>query len=99
MILGINEGIDASVVLCRDGEIVFAVQEERVRREKGYIGFPSQAVLHCLKTHDLDSRSLDHVCFSNLRSPADETRDDLMRYYARGAASWRSVLQGRDLTA
>ncbi len=91
MILGINEGIDASVVLCRDGEIIFAVQEERLRREKGYIGFPSQAVLHCIKAYHLDSHSLDHVCFSNLDSPADETRDDLIRYYARGAGSWRNV--------
>jgi hypothetical protein len=42
LILGINEGIEASVVLCRDGTSpVFAVQEERLTREKGVIGFPA----------------------------------------------------------
>ena len=42
--LGINEGINASVVLCNNGEIVFALQEERVNREKEYIGFPHAAL-------------------------------------------------------
>ncbi|HJR76194.1 MAG TPA: carbamoyltransferase C-terminal domain-containing protein [Nitrospiraceae bacterium] len=98
MILGINEGIDASVVLCCNGEIVFAVQEERLRREKGYIGFPLQAVLHCLKAYDLDSRSLDHVCFSNLFSPADEPRGGILRYYGRNGGSWRDLLRTRDFS-
>lgn len=97
LILGINEGIDASVVLCKDGKIVFAVQEERLSREKGSIGFPSQAVLHCLKTYGLDARSVDQVCLSNLNSPASETREDLLSYYARSARPWRELLRAGDL--
>ena len=97
LILGINEGIDASIVLCKDGRVVFAVQEERLSREKGSIGFPSQAVMHCLKTYGLDARAIDYVCFSNLGSPASETREDLLNYYARGAGSWRELLRAGDL--
>lgn len=99
MILGINEGIDASVVLCRDGEIIFAVQEERLRREKGYIGFPAHAVLHCVKSFELDARSIDHVCWSNLSSPMSETRDDIMKYYASRARSWPELICSGDIVS
>jgi len=98
LILGINEGIDASVVLCKDGKVVFAVQEERLSREKGFIGFPSQAVMHCLKTYGLDAQAIHYVCLSNLNSPMSETREDLLSYYARSARSWRELLRADDLS-
>lgn len=98
LILGINEGFEASVVLCRDGEILFAVQEERLSREKGVIGFPSQAVLHCVKHYGLNARNLNHVCLSNLRSPKAETRDELVREYARRGRSGRELLRAADLS-
>ncbi|HNP83054.1 MAG TPA: carbamoyltransferase C-terminal domain-containing protein [Nitrospira sp.] len=96
LILGINEGIDASVVLCRDGRVVFALQEERVSREKGAIGFPLQAVMACVKAYGLDARRLDHVCLSNLNSPVKETREDLLRYYARSSRPWKDLVLGGD---
>ncbi len=98
LILGINEGFEASVVLCRDGKTLFAVQEERLTREKGVIGFPSQAVLHCVKHHGLNARNLNHVCLSNLRSPKAETRDELVREYTRRGRSGRELLRAADLS-
>ncbi len=98
LILGINEGFEASVVLCRDGEILFAVQEERLTREKGVIGFPSQAVLYCVKHYGLNARNLNRVCLSNLRSPKAETRDELVREYARRGRSGRELLRAADLS-
>ncbi|MBX3649722.1 MAG: hypothetical protein KF766_18865, partial [Rhodocyclaceae bacterium] len=98
LILGINEGFEASVVLCRDGKILFAVQEERLTRGKGAIGFPAQAVLHCAKHYGLNARNLNHVCLSNLRSPKAETRDELLREYARRGRSGRELLQRADLS-
>ena len=53
--------------------------------------------MHCLKTYGLDARAIDYVCFSNLGSPASETREDLLNYYARGAGSWRELLRAGDL--
>ncbi len=97
LILGINEGFEASVVLCRDGEILFAVQEERLTREKGVIGFPSQAVLHCVKHYGVNARNLNHVCLSNLRSPKAETRDELVREYTRRGRSGWELLHEVDL--
>ena len=73
LMLGINEGFDASVVLSRDGTILFAVQEERLTREKGTIGFPTQAVpLHQtvrLKRIQPASRLSEQSVQSEIRNP------------------------------
>lgn len=98
MILGINEGFEASVVLCQDGKIIFAVQEERLTREKGAVGFPSQSVQYCIKHYGLNARNLSHICLSNLRSPKGETRDELLQEYARRGRSGRELLQTADLS-
>jgi carbamoyltransferase len=42
MILGINTGHDAGVTLLHDNQIVFAENEERISRIKGFTGFPLQ---------------------------------------------------------
>jgi carbamoyltransferase len=99
LILGINEGIESSAVLCRDGEVIFAVQEERLSRESGHIGFPYQSVSHCLKAYQLDARNIDHVCWSNLNSPLSEAPDDIMKYYACRARSWPELLLSGDVGA
>lgn len=39
-IIGIHDGHNAAVALIRDGEIVHALQEERVSRVKNQHGFP-----------------------------------------------------------
>lgn len=92
LILGINECIDASVVLCREGKVLFAIQEERLTREKGCVGFPMKAVQYCLKAHGIDARSIDHVCFSNLGSVIGESRESLLSYYAIRARSWPQLI-------
>jgi carbamoyltransferase len=99
LILGINEGIESSVVFCRDGEVLFAVQEERLSRESGHIGFPYQSVSHCLKAYQLDRQNIDHVCWSNLNSPRSETRDGIMQYYAHRARSWPELWLSGDVAA
>ncbi|MBS0157310.1 MAG: hypothetical protein JSS26_01820 [Nitrospira sp.] len=98
LILGLNEGIDASLVLCQDGRIVFAVQEERLSREKGSIGFPSHAVSYCLKTYGLDVRRLDHICLSNLRNVDGGSRDEMLAYYVRTARSLQDCFRAGDLS-
>ena len=49
LILGLNmfHG-DASAALVQDGEVVFAVAEERLNRIKHYAGFPCLAIKACL---------------------------------------------------
>ena len=61
-ILGLNafHG-DAAAALVIDGELVNAVEEERLNRVKHCAGFPELAARWCLEDAGLDPRELDHV--------------------------------------
>jgi carbamoyltransferase len=61
-ILGLNafHG-DAAAALVIDGELVNAVEEERLNRVKHCAGFPELAARWCLDDAGLDPRRLDHV--------------------------------------
>jgi carbamoyltransferase len=64
-ILGINayHG-DVAAVLLRDGELVAAVEEERLRRIKHVAGFPGQAIRACLEIGGLTGHDVHHVAVS-----------------------------------
>jgi len=99
LILGINEGANASVAVCRDGRVVFALQEERISREKEHIGFPAQALAFALNYLKLKPTDFDAVALSNQTSPVF-TRAAFLRDYdlnARGlvetilAGAWKDA--------
>jgi carbamoyltransferase len=53
MILGINTGHDSGVTLLQDNHIVFAENEERISRIKGFTGFPLQTLQQVQSEFDL----------------------------------------------
>src|SRR4029077_12459868 len=59
-ILGLNayHG-DVSAVLLRDGQLVAAVEEERFRRIKHIAGFPSRAIVECLRMGGIRAADVD----------------------------------------
>ena len=61
-ILGINayHG-DSSACLLKDGEIIFAVEEERFNRIKHWAGFPSQSIKHCLRHASSQLCDVEHI--------------------------------------
>jgi carbamoyltransferase len=63
--LGINYSRthDSSACLARDGELVFAVAEERISRLKHDPGFPRLAIQSCLDFALVRADQLDEVCF------------------------------------
>lgn len=65
IVLGINayHG-DSSVVLVKDGKIICAVEEERIRRIKHWAGFPSEAIKWCLSYAGVDIREIDYIAVS-----------------------------------
>jgi len=68
-ILGINTShADASAAVLVDGELVFAVAEERLNRKKHYAGFPRLAVAACLEAANLRIANIDHVAIGRDRS-------------------------------
>jgi len=64
-ILGINayHG-DSSACLIKDGLIVSAIEEERIRRIKHWAGFPSEAIKFCLKDEGITIKQVDYVTIS-----------------------------------
>ena len=62
LILGLNMfHADASAAIVQDGEIVFAIAEERLNRVKHYAGFPALAIKACLDAAGAKIADVDHV--------------------------------------
>jgi carbamoyltransferase len=63
--LGINysQMHDSSACIVRDGELLFAVAEERISRLKHDAGFPKNAIRACLDFAKVGAEQLDEVCF------------------------------------
>src|SRR5438094_8756636 len=62
LILGLNMfHADASAAIVHDGEVIFAVAEERLNRKKHFGGFPALAVRACLNAAGAKITDLDHV--------------------------------------
>ncbi|MBV9573968.1 MAG: hypothetical protein JOY93_07910 [Acidobacteriales bacterium] len=52
---------DASAAILQDGEVIFAIAEERLNRIKHFAGFPKLAVQACLDAAGAKLTDLDHV--------------------------------------
>src|SRR5881396_1107135 len=62
LILGLNIfHADASAAIIQDGEVIFAIAEERLNRIKHYAGFPSLAIKACLDAAGAKMTDVDHV--------------------------------------
>src|SRR5881396_1576850 len=62
LILGLNMfHADASAAIVQDGEVLFAIAEERLNRIKHYAGFPSLAIKACLDAAGAKMTDVDHV--------------------------------------
>ena len=65
LILGINayHG-DSSAAIIRDGKLVAAIEEERIRRIKHWAGVPTEAVKFCLKEAGIRFGDLEHIAIN-----------------------------------
>ncbi|HWO39390.1 MAG TPA: carbamoyltransferase N-terminal domain-containing protein, partial [Candidatus Acidoferrum sp.] len=54
---------DSSACIARDGEVLFAIAEERLSRQKHDARFPELAIRACLDFAGVQPQQLDHVCF------------------------------------
>ena len=62
LILGLNMfHADASAAIVQDGEVVYAIAEERLNRVKHFGGFPALAVKACLEAVGAKITDIDHV--------------------------------------
>ena len=66
VILGLNAfHADASAVICVDGSIVCASEEERFSRIKHESGFPYRSISWCLKNAGLKISEIDHIAINS----------------------------------
>jgi carbamoyltransferase len=92
--LGINytRMHDSSACLVRDGELLFAIAEERLSRLKHDASFPRLAIQACLDFAGITAQQLDDICFG-WPTPGPGFRHDL-KCYASGKlpATFNNVL-------
>ncbi len=90
-ILGINafHG-DSSACLIKDGVVVCATEEERIRRIKHWAGFPSEAIKFCLNDEGITIDMIDHITIS--RNPKINLQKKIL-YVFKNPLSILSSLQ------
>src|SRR5208337_3965214 len=92
--LGLNysQMHDSSACLVRDGELLFAVAEERISRVKHDARFPALAIQACLDFAKITAAQVDEVCVG-WQEPGATFRRDLNLYATgRWPASYLNVL-------
>ena len=76
-ILGINAyHAGASACLIEDGQLIAAVEEERLNRVKYCAGFPTEAIRYCLAEAGITAYDLSHVGIS--RNPSANLQKKIM---------------------
>lgn len=84
LILGLNMfHADASAALVQDGEVIFAVAEERLNRIKHYAGFPALAIRACLDFAGARITDIDHVAIAQ---DSDANLSKKVRYALKNPA-------------
>ncbi len=65
IILGINayHG-DSSACILKDGKLLFAIEEERLRRIKHWAGFPVMSIKACLDNTKIQLKDVDHIAIN-----------------------------------
>lgn len=81
-IVGIHDNHNASVCLLKDGNVLFAIEEERLSRVKNHCGFPFLSLDLTLRANDLTVDSIDVFAFSFEHCPPTYDKSGLMRWYA-----------------
>jgi len=82
IILGINayHG-DSSAALIKNGILLAAIEEERIRRIKHWAGFPSEAIKWCLSYTGTDIREVDYIAIS--RNPLARFHKKIIRIISK----------------
>ena len=60
-VLGIGDHVSCGSALIEDGEIVSAITDERLIREKMAFGVPRESIKTILRYHDLDAGDIDAI--------------------------------------
>ena len=80
--IGIHDGHNSAACLMKDGKILAAIQEERIRYHKNYPGFPIEAIKWVLTYSNILIDEIDCFAFNGEHMPILETRrESLLEEY------------------
>src|SRR4029077_18277319 len=78
LVLGLNMfHADASAAIIQDGEVLFAIAEERLNRIKHYAGFPALAIQACLEAAGAKISDVHHIAIGQ---DSDANLSEKVRY-------------------
>lgn len=92
IILGIHDGHNSSAALLIDGEIVGAVQEERMTRLKNQWGFPRNAISWLLSSNSISPKEVTRVVLCNNHMARCGGREDRKEQY-RHSEDWSTRIK------
>lgn len=84
-ILGLNayHG-DSSACILKDGKLIAATEEERIRRIKHWAGFPIEAIKFCLKEAGISIEEVDYITIS--RDPSANLQKKILHTIKKGVS-------------
>ncbi len=84
-ILGLNayHG-DSSACILKDGKLIAATEEERIRRIKHWAGFPTEAIKFCLKEANISIEEVDYITIS--RNPSANLHKKIIHTIKKGVS-------------
>ena len=80
-ILSINHGIGPSICLLKNGRVLFAIEEERLNREKNTMGFPKLALQLASKEYSGFLKSVNQVAIANYKFSKTNKIQFRKKYY------------------
>ena len=82
-VLGINYGHDSSACLIQNGELMAAVEEEKLSRKKSELGYPEKAIQYLFKKFGLTESDIDAVAFGGLSYNLYSQHDIKHRFFRK----------------
>lgn len=86
-VLSLHDGHNASACLMENGQLEFAIQEERLTRIKNHSAFPRESLLTTLDYAQLDPREIEWLVFTSYHMPANKDRHELMNEYRHSSSA------------
>ena len=80
IILGINANhADSSACILINGNLIAAIEEERINRIKHYSGFPINSIKNCLKIANINEDQITDIAFNT--RPFSNIKNKFLFYF------------------
>ena len=66
IVLGLNiNHADSSACIIRDGQLLFAIEEERINRIKHWAGLPIESIKYCLRYSGISTNEITDISINS----------------------------------